>query len=161
MSRAISSAPGAAQATLPAGQARSTQFFVDKEGNVWLAGAKAGDTLLKFTADGKFLSDFGHRGPAVEQRTRRSRTINRQAFSCAESPRRNWMRAAHEIYIADGYLNKRMIVYDSDTGAFKRGWGAYGIPLDQINNDTLPPRVPGDAADQAIPRAGPLRPYFQ
>ena len=51
--------------------------------------------------------------------------------------------AAHEIYIADGYLNKRMIVYDSDTGAFKRGWGAYGIPLDQISNDTLPPRVPG------------------
>ncbi len=71
------------------------------------------------------------------------------------------MRRAHEIYIADGYLNKRMIVYDSDTGAFKRGWGAYGIPLDQINNDALPPARSRRSAGQAIPRAGPLRAHFQ
>ena len=43
--------------------------------------------------------------------------------------------AAHEIYIADGYLNNRVVVYNSDTGAFKRGWGAYGIPLSQVTND--------------------------
>jgi len=34
----------------------------------------------------------------------------------------------HEIYIADGYLNKRVIVFDSDKGTFKRLWGAYGNP---------------------------------
>ena len=33
---------------------------------------------------------------------------------------------AHEIYFADGYLNRRVIVFDSETGAFKRMWGAYG-----------------------------------
>ena len=50
---------------------------------------------------------------------------------------------AHELYIADGYLNKRLIVLDSESGAFKRGWGAYGISLSEISNDPLPPRAPG------------------
>jgi hypothetical protein len=47
--------------------------------------------------------------------------------------------AAREIYIADGYLNRRVLVYDVDTGAFRRGWGAYGKPLAEISNDE-PPR---------------------
>ena len=42
--------------------------------------------------------------------------------------------AANEVYIADGLMNKRIVVYDMNTGEFKRGWGAYGIPLDQIDN---------------------------
>jgi len=46
-------------------------IFVDKEHNVYIAGAQAGDTLLKFTADGKFISEFGHRGPAVANNTQK------------------------------------------------------------------------------------------
>jgi DNA-binding beta-propeller fold protein YncE len=34
--------------------------------------------------------------------------------------------AANEIYIADGYGNRRVIVLDADTGKYKRHWGAYG-----------------------------------
>ena len=30
--------------------------------------------------------------------------------------------------MADGYYNRRVIVFDADTGAFKRQWGAYGKP---------------------------------
>jgi DNA-binding beta-propeller fold protein YncE len=45
--------------------------------------------------------------------------------------------AAHEVYIADGFLNRRVVVYDSNTGAFKRGWGAYGISLSQVDNSNL------------------------
>jgi len=45
---------------------------------------------------------------------------------------------AHELYVADGYLNKRVLVFNSDTGAFKRGWGAYGKPLSEIPNDGYP-----------------------
>lgn len=44
---------------------------------------------------------------------------------------------AREVYLADGYLNRRVVVYDSQTGAFKRGWGAYGIPLGEIGNSKL------------------------
>ena len=46
--------------------------------------------------------------------------------------------AAHEVYIADGYLNRRVVVYDSNTGAFKRGWGAYGMPFSEISNGRAP-----------------------
>jgi hypothetical protein len=32
--------------------------------------------------------------------------------------------ANNEIFIADGYLNRRVVVFDLTTGAFKRAWGA-------------------------------------
>jgi hypothetical protein len=42
---------------------------------------------------------------------------------------------AHEIYCADSYLGGRVMVFDMDTFAFKRGWGAYGHPLPEITTD--------------------------
>ena len=48
-----------------------------------------------------------------------------------------------EIFIADGYLNKRVMVFDWDTGAFKRGWGAYGSKLEEISNGPRAKYVPG------------------
>ena len=118
-------------------------IFVDKQGNVWLGGARAGDTLLKFTADGKFISEFGHRGPAVGQENQQKQDNQQTNLLLRGVAAADLDEDAHELYIADGYLNKRVVVYDSDTGAFKRGWGAYGIPLDQIDNEPQPPRVPG------------------
>jgi hypothetical protein len=118
-------------------------ILVDKEGNVWLGGARSGDSLLKFTADGKFISDFGHRGPAVEQQEQQKQDNQQTSLLLRGVAAAELDETARELYIADGYLNKRLIVYDSETGAFKRGWGAYGVPLDQIDNDPLPPRVPG------------------
>ncbi len=41
--------------------------------------------------------------------------------------------AAREMYIADNYLSGRVMVFDLDTFAFKRGWGAYGKPLADIS----------------------------
>jgi DNA-binding beta-propeller fold protein YncE len=41
--------------------------------------------------------------------------------------------AANEVYVADNYLNGRVLVFALDTFAFKRGWGAYGKPLAQIS----------------------------
>ena len=40
---------------------------------------------------------------------------------------------AREMYVADSYLGGRVMVFDLDTFAFKRGWGAYGKPLNQIS----------------------------
>jgi DNA-binding beta-propeller fold protein YncE len=34
----------------------------------------------------------------------------------------------NEVYLADGYGNRRVVVFDADTGAFKRMWGAFGNP---------------------------------
>ena len=40
-----------------------------------------------------------------------------------------------EMYVADNYLGGRVLVFDLDTFAFKRGWGAYGKPLAEISLD--------------------------
>jgi DNA-binding beta-propeller fold protein YncE len=42
---------------------------------------------------------------------------------------------ANEIYVADNYLGGRVLVFDLNTFAFKRGWGAYGKPLKDISID--------------------------
>jgi DNA-binding beta-propeller fold protein YncE len=42
---------------------------------------------------------------------------------------------AGEIYVADSSFGGRVMVFDLKTLAFKRGWGAYGKPLSQINTD--------------------------
>ena len=117
-------------------------IFTDREHNVWLAGAAPGDTLLKFTPDGKFLRDFGNRGPIVERQgmkqDNQSKTLMLGVSSAALD------EDANEIYIADGYLNRRVDVFDLKTGAFKRGWGAYGKPLSEISNDPQPAHDPND-----------------
>ena len=47
--------------------------------------------------------------------------------------------ATNEAFVADGYGNRRVLVVDADTGAFKRMWGAFGSePLDP------PPPGPAD-----------------
>jgi DNA-binding beta-propeller fold protein YncE len=52
---------------------------------------------------------------------------------------------AKEIYVADGYYNHRVIVFDSETGAFKRMWGAYGKPP---TDEKLPPHDAAAAPPQ-------------
>ena len=40
--------------------------------------------------------------------------------------------AANELYVADGYGNRRIVVFDAAIGAYKRDWGAYGgVPSDE------------------------------
>ena len=36
----------------------------------------------------------------------------------------SWTRRANELYVADGYGDQRVVVFDADTGKFKRMWGA-------------------------------------
>jgi len=114
-------------------------ILVDKEGNVWLASSGRGNGIQKFTGDGKFLWDFGHRGPApvpgekpqpVKEDNQNTDVLANGVFIT------DLDEDAHELYLVDG---KRVLVYDMDTGAFKRGWGGHGIPLSEISNDPTPP----------------------
>ena len=105
-------------------------IFVDQAGNVWISGNgsdKNGNIdrmVLKFTGDGKFLLQIGRPSPLKPEHSADTTLLGRVAgFDLDEK--------AHEIYMADGYLNRRVIVFNSDTGAFKRMWGAYGhVPTD-------------------------------
>ncbi len=53
--------------------------------------------------------------------------------------------AAGELYVADGYLNRRIIVFDAKTGAYKRHWGAYG---NKPSDEKMPPYDPASAPSQ-------------
>jgi len=105
-------------------------IHIDRDGNVWLGGNNEGDQILKFTPDGKFLQqigkDDGTKGSLSQTR------LSRPAHMMTDE-------AAGEIYVADGYGNHRVIVFDAKTGAFKRMWGAYGKPP---SDDKLPPYRP-------------------
>jgi hypothetical protein len=103
-------------------------LYVDYKGNIWIGGSqtRAGadgsppdGMYLKFDPDGKLLLQIGGRGPSKGSLdpTRLS-----GASSVDVDPETN------EAFIADGYGNHRVIVFDAGTGAFKRQWGAYGKP---------------------------------
>src|SRR5207248_7006430 len=51
-------------------------------------------------------------------------------------------RSSRELYVADGYVNHRVIVLDADTGAYKRHWGAYGKPPDDRYFENAGERLP-------------------
>jgi hypothetical protein len=128
-------APGIARP----GAAAEHNIMVDREGNVWISGSSRGDSIQKFTADGKLIWDFGHRGPAPKpgEKLEPLKQNNQETdvfpggiffFDLDED--------AREMYIVE---QKRVLVYDMDKGTFKRGWGGHGIPLSEIDNDPTPP----------------------
>ena len=107
---------------------------IDSKGFVWIGGNGGTDgQILKFTRDGKFVLQIGKKGPQTNSSdiTRLGRPADTEVDA-----------AANEVYVADGYHNHRVIVFDADTGAYKRQWGAYGKPPtdDKISyNPAAPP----------------------
>jgi len=78
--------------------------------------------IMKFTQDGKFLMQIGHAGQSKGSNDTENLGLPAKIFV---DPKTN------EVYVADGYGNKRVIVFDADTGKYKRHWGAYGhVPDD-------------------------------
>jgi len=98
-------------------------IFVDYKGNVWIAGnGKTDRQVLKFTNNGKFLLQIGRKGQGdVRQSPNSNDTENmNQPANMFVDPKTN------EVFVADGYGNRRVIVFDAATGKYKRHWGAYG-----------------------------------
>ena len=79
----------------------------------------ADDALLKFSLDGKFVLQIGKSNQSKGDAD--TANVHRAADAWV-LPRTN------ELFVADGYGNHRVIVFDADTGAFKRTWGAFGKP---------------------------------
>ncbi|MBV8818372.1 MAG: hypothetical protein JO022_08435 [Acidobacteriaceae bacterium] len=129
-------------------------IFVDYKGNVWIGGngrpapkrAAPGTSgtgsesqpaqgyfndnmVLKFTQEGKFLMQIGKPGQSKGSND----TENlKGAAKMFVDPKTD------ELYVADGYGNHRVIVFDAETGKYKRHWGAYGhkpddAPLGRYN----------------------------
>ncbi len=113
--------------------------IADSKGFVWIAGEAAQDSILKFTRDGEFVWDFGHRPPKLgtdaDNRTSQTPETNQDVNAIVNKGRFQLDEVANEIYIID---QKRVTVFNASTGAFKRGWGGHGMPLSEITNDPIP-----------------------
>ncbi len=121
----------------PGWPGRLQTFAVDRNINIYVSGTTPGDTIAKYDSNGKFLSDFGHRGPKIPANQVKQNNQQTDIFPPGIGAF-EFDEDAREIYISDGFLNKRILVYDMDTYAFKRGWGGHGIPLSEIDNDPIP-----------------------
>ena len=127
---------------------------VDYKGNVWIGGNGAGprqapvpgaasettgvsryadNQILKFTKDGKFLMQIGH--PYQSKGSNDTQNLKGAAKMFVD-PKTN------ELYVADGYGNHRVIVFDADSGKYKRHWGAYGHVPDDTDLGKYDPDAP-------------------
>ena len=97
---------------------------VDYKDRVWISGNGETDAhILAFSRAGKFLLQIGHAGK------------NGGSNDTANLGRSTQMRVdpqTNELFVSDGEMNQnhRVIVFDADTGAYKRHWGAYGAKPD-------------------------------
>ncbi len=131
---------------------------VDHKGNVWIGGNGRGASraaaalphdesamgqgrvhdsmLLKFSNSGEFLLQVGK--PFEGKGSNDPENFKMPAKTLVDPN-------ANEVYVADGYGNRRVIVLDADTGEYKRHWGAYGNKPDDTQ---LPAYKPGEPAPQ-------------
>jgi DNA-binding beta-propeller fold protein YncE len=135
---------------------REHGIHIDYKGFVWIGGNScptnglprevrpfnglkpvADDQLLKLTQDGKFVMQIGH----SNQSKGNADTTN------LHRPADVWVHPqTNELYVADGYGNHRIAVFDADTGVFKRMWGAFGNkPLDDDHCEVESPKSFPDA----------------
>ena len=93
-------------------------ILVDHEDNVWLSGSADPDNhILKFTSSGDFLMQIGRSG--MNAGSNDTENVGGPAGLFVYEP-------TNELFVADGYGNRRVIVFDAETGAYRRHWGAYG-----------------------------------
>lgn len=98
------------------------------------------DQLVKFAPDGKFVMQIG----------RSSQSGGNADTNNLHQPADVWVHpATNELFVADGYGNHRVAVFDADTGAFRRKWGAFGNP--PLDDDKCPP----PSLKSVPPGAGP------
>ena len=107
--------------------------------------------ILKFTQAGKFLMQIGK--PGQSKGSNDTENLRRPAKTFID-------KETNEVFVADGYGNHRVIVFDADTGKYKRHWGAYGNKPNDVNlgnyNPDAPPaqqfRNPVHCADISVDR---------
>src|SRR6266853_480150 len=128
---------------------REHGIHIDYKGFVWIGGNNcparklpglkpAGDDqLLKFTQAGKFVMQIGHSSESTGNADTKNLHQPADAFV---------YRKTNEVFVADGYGNHRVAVFDADTGAFKRMWGAFGNkPNDDDSFEIVSPKSFPDA----------------
>lgn len=111
-------------------------IHVDHRRNVWITGIDGGGgTIMKFTSEGEFLFQKGGAEESGGNVDTNNPRMPADAFV---------YKPTNEVFVADGYVNRRIWVLDADTGEHKRLWGAFGKkPLD--------PWAPGAELPREVP----------
>lgn len=140
---------------------------VDPQGNVWITAAGPPDIpgaaaasgrggranaappkpedaqVLEFSPTGSFLRQIGKAGaPGGSDSTT---ALNRPAAVDV---------TASDVYVADGFVNHRVAVFDPHTGAFKRSWGGSGEKPDDAQQ---PPYNPTETPGKQFRTVGCVR----
>jgi DNA-binding beta-propeller fold protein YncE len=127
---------------------REHGIYVDAKGFVWIGGnggwpkpsaeGNTDDMILKFTPAGKLVLQIGKRGKGTGNAD--TGNLRQPADLFVHAP-------TNELFVADGYGNQRVIVFDAETGRFKRMWGAFG--------STPPAAMTPNPAQSAAPGTEP------
>ena len=115
---------------------------IDYKDNVWIGGSAPVAPSLR-TTERRHAAQVHARGevPLADRRTRQECDVaepagsRRQQGHQERAPGRGRVRVSEDErgLRGDGYGNRRVIVFDADTGAFKRLWGAFGNePIDVL-----------------------------
>ena len=117
-------------------------LFVDHNNFVW-TNARESNLTVKFTREGQVVFVVG----------KFDQTGGSNDTTLMGRPSEIWVDPAdNEVFVADGYGNRRIIVFDGATGKYLRHWGAYGKrPEDST------PGTSGTAAQEPIPAAPPTQ----
>ena len=107
--------PGSANATAGRGRAGGGATTTTAAGRGTATPPKPQDAhVLKFSRKGEFLLQIGKAGTPGGNDSQTA--LDRPAAVAIDA-------AAKEVYVADGFVNHRIAVFDATTGAFKRQWG--------------------------------------
>ena len=108
-------------------------IFVDHNDYVWV-GSYRHHRVMKFTRSGDVVLVLGEYDQNAGSNDKH----------LLGGPAGIWVDpATNEAYIADGYRNRRVVVYDGESGRYLRHWGAYGeIPDDEYDYGDRNPEGP-------------------
>ncbi len=108
-------------------------IFVDHNDFVWV-GTYQHHRVQKFTRSGELVMTIGEY------------EVNEGSDSreFLGGPAGIWVDpSSNEVFVADGYRNRRVAVFDGETGAYLRHWGAYGeVPDDEYRGPRGMPDTP-------------------
>jgi L-ascorbate metabolism protein UlaG (beta-lactamase superfamily) len=97
---------------------------IDHKDRVWISGNGENDShLAVFTRDGKFIRQIGRVGKPLG---------NSDTQGVGHATQMRFDPQANEVFVSDGENgNRRVVVFDAESGKYKRHWGAYGEKPDE------------------------------
>lgn len=93
-------------------------IFVDSRNDIWLAGNGENDhVVLHFSDNGEFKGSFGERAKSLGNLDKNTLGLPADVYHDVKNTR---------AFIADGYLNRRVVLIDSQDYSFRNFFSAYG-----------------------------------